>query len=109
VARRNSRALRRRLLVVDVAVTQVLLAPAHATGGHAGLAENDRAGITTAQELEQLLHLLGRNSGVVTGPLRDRVPEGDDGVAQAGHQGPRRVTAKLAGVIGDVPVFHGVE
>ena len=87
----------------------------------------------TAHQLKQLLHLLGRDAGVFPGPLRDRVPEGDDGVTQAGHQGLRRVTAKLAGVtcddtrqplrypirgdvvqldevgIGDVPVFHGVE
>jgi len=119
--------------VVDVAVTQVLLAAAHATGGHAGLADEDRAGVTKAHQLKQLLHFLGRNAGIVTGPLRDRVPEGDDGVTQAGHQGPRRVTTKLAGVtcddtrqplryrirgdvvqlveggIRDVPVFHGVE
>jgi len=93
--------LRRRLLVVDVAVTQVLLGAAHATGGHAGLAEEDRAGVTTTHQLKQLLHLLGRDADVVTGPLRDRVHEGDDGVTQAGHQGPRRVTAKLAGVTCD--------
>jgi len=133
VAGRTSGALRRRLLVVDVAVTQVLLAAAHAPGGHVGLAEDDRAGVTTTHRLKQLLHVLRRDAGVVPGPLRDRVPEGDDGVTQAGHQGPRRVTAKLAGVtchdtrqplrypirgdvvqlveggIGDVPVFHGVE
>jgi len=48
VAGRTSGALRRRLLVVDVVVTQVLLAAAHATGGNAGLAEEDRAGVTTA-------------------------------------------------------------
>jgi len=48
MAGQTSGALRRRLLVVDVAVTLVLLAAAHATGGHTGLAEKDRAGVTPA-------------------------------------------------------------
>jgi len=130
---RASGALRRRLLLVDVAVPLVLLAAAHTTGGHTGLAEKDRAGVAPTQELKQLLHLVGRDPGVVTGPLRDRVTEGDHGVAQAGHQGPRHVTAELPGVagndkrqplrnairgdvvqlveggVGDVTVFHGVK
>jgi len=80
VAGGTSGALRRRLLVVDVAVTQVLLTAAHTPGGHAGLAEKDRAGVPTPHQLKQLLHLLGRDAGVVPGPLSDRVPEGDDGV-----------------------------
>jgi len=48
MAGQTSGALRQRLLVVDVAVTLVLLAAAHTTGGHASLAEKDRAGVTTA-------------------------------------------------------------
>jgi len=42
VGARASGALRRRLLVVDVAVPLVLLAAAHTTGGHTGLTEKDR-------------------------------------------------------------------
>jgi len=80
VAGRTSEALRRRLLVVDVAVMQVLLTTAHTPGGHAGLAEEDRAGVPTTHQLKQLLRLLGRDAGLVPGPLSDRVPEGDDGV-----------------------------
>jgi len=44
VAGRTSGALRRRILLVDVAVTLVLLAVAHATGGHTYLTEKDVAG-----------------------------------------------------------------
>jgi len=80
VAGGTSGALRRRLLVVDVAVTQVLLTAAHTPGGHTGLAEEDRAGVPTTHQLQQHLHLLGRDAGVVPGPMSDRVPEGDDGV-----------------------------
>jgi len=52
VAGRTSGALRRRLLVVDVAVTLVLLAAAHATGGRTGLAEKDRAGVAPTHQLK---------------------------------------------------------
>jgi len=45
VAGRTSWALPRRLLVVDVAITLVLLAAGHATGGYTVLAEKDRAGV----------------------------------------------------------------
>jgi len=48
VAGRTAGALRRRLLVVDVAFTLVLLAAAHATGGHTGLSKKDRMGVATA-------------------------------------------------------------
>ena len=64
MAGRTSRALRRRLLVVDVAVTLVLLTAAQATGGHTGLAEKYRAGVAPTHYLEQLLHLLGRDSAL---------------------------------------------
>jgi len=133
VAGRTSGALRRRLVVVDVAVPLVLLAAAHTTGGHTGLAEKDRAGIAPTHEFKQLLRLVGWDPRVFTGPLRDRVTEGDHSVAQAGHHRPRRETAKLPGVagndtrqplrntirgdvvqlveggVGDVTVFHGVK
>ena len=92
VTGRTSGALRRRLLVVDVPVTLVLLAATNATGGHSGLAEKDGAGVAPTHKLEQLLHFVGWDPGVVAGPLRDLDTEGDHGVAQAGHQGPRRVT-----------------
>jgi len=98
VGGRASGALRRRIVLVDVAVPLVLLAVSHTTGGHTGLAEKDRAGVAPTHELKQLLHLVVRHPVVVTGPLRDRVAGGDHGVAQAGHQGPRRVAAELPGV-----------
>ena len=133
VAGRASGARRPWLPVVDVAVALVLLAAAHASGGHAVLVDKDHAGIAPTHELKQLLHLVGRDPGVFPGPLRYRVAEGDHGAAQAGQQGPRSVTAKLPGVtgndtrrplqntirgnvvqlveggVGDVKVFHGVK
>jgi len=52
VAGRASGALRRRLLVVDVAVPLVLLVAAPTTGGRSGLAEKDREGIAPTHELK---------------------------------------------------------
>jgi len=52
VAGQTAGALRRWLLVVDVAVVLMLLAAARTTGGHADLAEEDRAGIAPTHELK---------------------------------------------------------
>jgi len=45
-------ALRRRFLVVDVAVALVLLTAVGPTGGHADLTKENRAGMTPTHELE---------------------------------------------------------
>jgi len=99
----TARALCRRLLVVPVAVSLVLLTTVRPTGGHAGLLEEDFTDATSAHELKKLLHLAGRDRRVFAGPLEDRVAEGHHGVAQAGHQGPRGVTAELPGVASNNP------
>jgi len=97
VAGETARALRRRLLVVPVAVALVLLTAFRPPGDHAGLVEESCTDAPSAHELKELLDLAGRNPGVVAGPLEDRVAEGDHGVAQAGHQGLLGITAEVPG------------
>jgi len=73
---RTTGALRRRLLVVDVAIGVMLLTTVCPTGGHADLAKENRADAAPIDQLEQLIQVTGRNLGVVVGSLGDRVAKG---------------------------------
>jgi len=98
VAGKTARALRRQLLVVPVADALALLTAVRPPGGHASLVKEGCADVPSAQELEGLLYLAGRNPGVVAGTMAARVAKGQYGVAQAGHQVPRGITAEFPGV-----------
>ena len=60
----TARALRRRLLVVPVAVSLVLLTTVRPTGGHAGLLEEGCSDAPSAYELKELLYLAGGTPGL---------------------------------------------
>jgi len=92
-------ALRRRLLVVDVAVAVMLLAAVGPTGGHADFAKENRAGGTPTHNLKQVPRVARPRPGVVAGPLSNRVAKRDHCVPQAGYQGPRGVAAEFQGVV----------
>ena len=93
---RTTRALRRRLYFVGVAVALELIAAAGTTAGHAGHAKKDSAGIAPTRSISSTLR--DGTPGFVTGPLGYRVSKNDHGVAQAGHQGHRGAAAKLPAV-----------
>jgi len=103
MAEETARALRQRLLVVPFAVALVLLTAVRPPGRHAGLLEEGCADASSANELKELLGLERRYSGVIAGPLADRVAKRLNGFAQAGQYGPSGITAKFPGVTSSAP------